>query len=50
MTHLKDAGEAEVNIQNLLINLILKINTKVDPNFHFDLCRLSITILDVCGS
>ena len=22
---------------------------KVEPNYHFDLCRLAITILDVCG-
>jgi len=42
-------GEAEGQYSKPFNKLNFKdINTKVDPNFHFDLCRLSITILDVC--
>lgn len=42
-------GEAEGQYSKPFNKLNFKeINEKVDPNFHFDLCRLSITILDVC--
>ena len=43
-----EAGGQYSELYNKLFNNEIK-NDIINPNFNFDLCRLAITIIDVCG-